>query len=211
MRIGVFGGTFDPPHLGHVAVAQDAREHLKLDRVLFVPAHVSPFKMGEPGGTDPELRLRMVQAAISGEEGLEADRLELDRDPPSYTVDTLRELSHRYPHSELVLLLGVDQWASFGRWKSVGEISQLADVAVMAREGKGPDEIDPGLPAGVEVVPVPVVVRRIDVSSTEVRDRVKAEQDVQSLIPTGVHALIDAHALYRADPSGARQRTVSTC
>ncbi len=211
MGIGVFGGTFDPPHLGHVAVAQDARAHLELDRILFVPAHVSPFKMDEAGITDPELRLRMVQAAIEGEEGLEATRLELDRDPPSYTVETLRELRRLHPDADLVLLLGADQWASFGRWKSVREISELAEVAVLAREGKGPAEVDPGLPPGLDLSPVPVEVRRVDISSTEVRDRAGAGQDIQSLIPEGVHALIEAHALYRATPEGARQRTVSTC
>lgn len=207
MKLGVFGGTFDPPHLGHVAVAKDALRNLGLDRVLFVPAHVSPFKMGESGITPPELRLEMVRAAILGEPGLEASRIELDRAPPSYTVDTLRELGSRYPDAQLVLLLGTDQWASFGRWKSVGEIAALATLAVLEREGTSPRDVDPELPPGVKVSLVPVEVGRVDVSSTEVREEVASGRPVHSLIPAGVHELIEEHALYRA----TGQRTVSTC
>ena len=198
MRIGVFGGTFDPPHVGHVAVAEDARTQLDLDRVLFVPAHVSPFKVDEAGITDPELRLRMARAAVRGHTGLTVDRLELDRDPPSYTVDTLRDLRARMPDAELHLLLGADQWASFGRWKDVEEIAALARIVVMARDGQEPSELDPGLPPGVEVPWRGVDVRRIDVSSTEVRDLVRAGKSVDDLVPPGVARIIHEHELYRA-------------
>lgn len=198
MRIGVFGGTFDPPHVGHVAVAEDARSRLGLDRVLFVPAHVSPFRTGEAGITDPELRLRMTKSAVRGHPGLSVDRLELDRDPPSWTVDTLRALRTLMPDAELFLLLGVDQWGSFGRWKDVGEIAELATVAVMARDGLDPSEVDPGVPPDVDVAWHPVDVRRVDVSSTDIRERVRAGESIDDLVPAAVARLIERHELYRA-------------
>jgi nicotinate-nucleotide adenylyltransferase len=198
MEIGVFGGTFDPPHVGHVAVAEDARSGLGLDRILFVPARVSPFKVGEAGITDPELRLRMTSAALRGHPGLSVDRLELDRDPPSWTVDTLRDLRKRMPDARLHLLLGADQWASFGRWKDVEEIGELADIVVMARDGHDPSEVDPGLGAGVDLPWRSVDVRRIDVSSTDIRERVRAGEPIEGLVPPAVARIIHEHELYRA-------------
>jgi nicotinate-nucleotide adenylyltransferase len=198
MEIGVFGGTFDPPHVGHVAVAEDARSELGLDRVLFVPAKVSPFKVGETGITDPEIRLNMTRAALRGHPGLTADRIELDRDPPSWTVDTLRDLRNRMPDARLHLLLGADQWASFGRWKDVEEIAELAEIVVMARDGRDPFEIDPGFEPGVDVPWRSVEVRRIDVSSTDVRERVRAGAPVDDLVPPAVARIIHEHELYRA-------------
>ena len=100
------------------------------------------------GITDRELRLHLTKAAVEGRRGLGIDRLELDRDPPSYTVDTLRALRVRMPEAELFLLLGTDQWASFGRWKDVGAIAELATIVVMARDGQDPADIDPDLPRG---------------------------------------------------------------
>jgi len=201
VRIGVFGGTFDPPHRGHVAVAEDARRQLALDRLLLVPARVSPFKVGERGITDAEIRLAMTRAAVEGLRGLAVDRLELDRDPPSYTVDTLRALRTRMPEAEFFLLLGADQWAAFGRWRDVEEIARLATPVVMAREGQDPAEVDPGLPEGVDVPWRTVDVRRVDVSSTEVRERVRAGSSVDGLVPGAVARLIEAHQLYRAAPA----------
>jgi len=201
MRIGVFGGTFDPPHLGHVAVAEDARKHLKLDRLLFVPAHVSPFKVGERGITDRDIRLGLTKAAVEGRRGLGVDRLELDRDPPSYTVDTLRALRARMPEAELFLLIGADQWASFGRWKDVRLLPGMATIVVMAREGQDPADIDPGLPEGVEIPWRSVEVRRVDVSSTEVRERVREGASIDDLVPEAVARLIDEHKLYRGAPA----------
>jgi len=200
MRIGVFGGTFDPPHAGHVAVAEDARKHLRLDRLLFVPAHVSPFKVGDAGVTDRELRLSLTKAAVEGRRGLGIDRLELDRDPPSYTVDTLRALRARMPDAELFLLLGTDQWASFGRWKDVSTIAEFATIVVLARDGQDPADVDPGLPEGVEIPWRGVEVRRVDVSSTEIRDRVRTGASLDGLVPDAVARLIDEHKLYRAAP-----------
>ena len=198
MKIGVFGGTFDPPHVGHVAVAEDARIQLGLDRVLLIPAHVSPFKVEETGITDPELRLRMTRAAVEGHPGLSIDRIELDRDPPSWTVDTLRGLADRMPDAQLHLLMGADQWASFGRWKGVGEIAELAEIVVMSRDGQDPAELDPALAPGTEVPWRTVKVRRIDVSSTDVRGRVRAGLPIDDLVSPGVASIIHDHELYRA-------------
>lgn len=197
MKIGVFGGTFDPPHVGHVAVAEDARKHLGLDRLLLVPANVSPFKVDEVGITDAELRLRMTNAAVEGIRGILVDRLELDRDPPSYTVDTLRALAARMREAELFLLLGVDQWASFGRWKDAEAIAELATIVVLARNGTDAAEIDPG----VDVPWRSVRVRRVDVSSTEIRERVREGLSVEGLVPDAVARIIRDHELYRAAPA----------
>ncbi|MDT8369410.1 MAG: nicotinate-nucleotide adenylyltransferase [Longimicrobiales bacterium] len=197
MRIGVFGGTFDPPHVGHVIVAEDVRTYLELDRVLLIPARVSPFKMDEAGITDPEVRLRMVDAAVEHNPGLTADRIELDRDPPSWTVDTLEALRRRSPEAELFLLVGADQWSAFGRWRGVERIAELATIVVLAREGAEPDALDPGVEVSWRSAPV----RRIDISSTEIRDRVRRGDPIAGFVPDAVAALIDEHALYRSAPA----------
>ena len=151
--------------------------------------------------TDRNLRLSLAKAAVEGRRGLGVDRLELDRDPPSYTVDTLRALRARMPSAELFLLIGADQWASFGRWKDVHLIPGMATVAVMAREGQDPAHIDPGLPEGVEIPWRRVDVRRVDVSSTEVRERVREGASIDDLVPDAVARLIEEHKLYRGAPA----------
>lgn len=189
MRIGVFGGTFDPPHLGHLMVAADAHEALELDRLLLVPSAVHPFKGGSVRAP-AELRVEMVRAAVRGDDRFEVDDVELRRPGPSYTVDTLRALRGRHPEAEIFFLLGADNLRELPAWREPEEIARLATLAVISRGGEhaGPDLPYPALP---------VRVRRVDVSATEVRRRVGAGKSIRYLVPEAVREIIAREALYR--------------
>ena len=190
MDLGVFGGTFDPPHLGHLLVAQDVREALSLDRVIFVPARRSPFK--DDAGTEPaEHRLRMVEAAVEGDPSFSVSRLELDRPEPSWTVDTVRELRTLHPGARITLLMGVDQWRHFREWKDPLEIARLARIAVFARNGETPEDYPDRA-----VVPTVVKVRRLDLSSTELRARLGRGESIRYLVPDAVRSLIEHENWY---------------
>jgi nicotinate-nucleotide adenylyltransferase len=186
MRLGIFGGTFDPPHLGHLVVAQEVHFLLGLDSVLWVPAAIPPHKAGQ-GITPGPIRLEMVRAAIAGDERFQASDVELRRDGPSYTIDTLRELHDARPDDELFLVIGADQLTELGTWRDPEEIAELATIVGFAREGEDPAGVE-----GIRVVPVP----RVDVSSTEVRRRVEAGEPVEYLVRRGVSAVIEREGLY---------------
>lgn len=188
-RVGVFGGTFDPPHLGHLVAASDALRVLRLERMLFIPAAVPPHKPGRVR-TPAATRLEMVRAAIAGDPRFAADDLELRREGPSYTVDTLRELHRRAPADELFLLLGADAVRDLPTWHQPGEVVQLATLTTMTREGEG---TDPTLP--YPAVPVPVT--RVDVSATEIRRRAAVGESIRYLVPDAVRAIIERDGLYR--------------
>lgn len=196
--IAMFGGTFDPPHLGHLAAAQDVHEALGLGRVLFVPAGVPPHKR-DLRITDAGIRLRMVRAAVEGDPRMDVSALEVEREGPSWTVDTLRTLRERAPDRPLFLILGADQWASFGSWREPAEILRLATPVLLAREGEHPAEVDPGLPPGV-APPAGEVrelrVTRVDLSSSELRRRVREGRPIRYLVPEGVRRIIEHEKLY---------------
>ncbi len=193
-RIGVFGGTFDPPHRGHVTVAKDVAEALELDRVLWVPARVPPHK-SDTELTDPTLRREMVAAAVAADPRFAVCDVELERPGPSWTVDTLRVLRARYPGAELFLILGADQLRTFeSGWREPEAILALATLAVMDRSGESAAELAPRLPGMERAVHVPVT--RMDVSSSQVRARVRDGEDVSSLVPPRVHDVILREALY---------------
>lgn len=194
-RIGVLGGTYDPPHLGHLAVAQDILEVLDLDRVILVPAARPPHK-GEEGLTPGPLRARMLRAAVEGDPRFEVSDLELRRDGPSYTVDTLEALRDQHPDARLHLILGADQWTAFATWNKPRRIAQLARIVVMTRNGESPSSIDPGFTDGPppEIIEVPVT--RLDLSSTQLRARLSAGRSIRYLVPAEVHRIIEAGKLY---------------
>jgi nicotinate-nucleotide adenylyltransferase len=198
-RIGVFGGSFDPPHTGHVRVVQDVADHLSLDRVLWIPARVSPFK-DEAHTSPPDARLEMVREAATADPRFEVDARELGRPGPSYTVDTLEALRAEHPDAEIFLILGADQFEHFARWRAPERIVRAARLAVMDRDGASarvvaPEVADavPGLEAGTTFVPV----RRIDVSSTGVREAVGRGEDPADAVPAGVARVIRARGMYR--------------
>jgi nicotinate-nucleotide adenylyltransferase len=194
-RLGIFGGTFDPLHMGHLAVAQDVLETLELDRVLFVPAGIPPHKPGEDM-TPGSFRLRMIRAAIEDDPRFEALELELRREGPSWTVDTVRELRERWSDAELFLIMGTDQWAGFGGWREPREIARLANLVVMSREGENPRALDPGFTDGEAPAFTEVPVVRFDVSSSGIRRRIREGRSVRYLVPEPVLGIIKAGKMY---------------
>ena len=190
MHVGIFGGTFDPPHTGHLIAAQDACEALSLERFIFVPAADPPHKTGT-AVSPAALRLEMLGAAVAGNPAFEISTAELDRAGPSYSVDTLRLLSTRYPGATLHLLIGVDQVREFRTWHKWEEILELAQIAMLTRSGA--EEPGPEAPFVRHVVKV----TRIDVSSTLIRGRVAAGKSIRYLVPDAVEEIIAREGLYR--------------
>jgi len=190
MTIGLFGGSFDPIHHGHLIVAQAVVEALGLDQLRFVPAREQPFKAGQHLAP-PELRARMVALAIAGEPRFALERAELDRPGPSYTVDTLRELREREPGSRFALLVGADAARELPEWREASALPSLADLVVFARAGSDV----PPLPWPVRVVAVPAV----GISATEVRRRVAQGRPIRYWVPDPVAEAIRAAGLYLSD------------
>jgi nicotinate-nucleotide adenylyltransferase len=194
-RIGLFGGTFDPPHYGHLVAAQEVAWHLRLDRVLWLPAHQNPLKRGEPSSS-AEQRCDMVRLAIAENPLFELSRLDLDRPPPSYTVDLLALL--RSDNTELFFIVGADILPELPRWRAPDEILRLARLAVVNRPGTpAPDvstleRLQPGASARVDVVSIPGV----DIAARELRRRIRSGEPVRYLTPTAVERYIREHRLY---------------
>ena len=186
-QIGIFGGTFDPPHVGHLIVAQDAALALGLDRILFVPASTPPHKR-DLQITHARVRARMLELAIAGDDRFAIDTLELDRQGASYTVDTLRELADRHPSTRFTLLMGADQYEEFGTWREPDEIRRLARLAVLMRSGRKGGPVAEG--------DIALDVTRIDVSATDVRRRVADGLPIRYLVPHAVEAFIFEQNLY---------------
>lgn len=187
MRIGIFGGTFDPPHLGHWLAAVDAAEALALDEVVWVPAAQQPLKAGA-SSADAAHRLAMARLMVQGDKRFRVDAVELERGGLSFTVDTLRAYRERHPDAALFLLLGTDAAASLPKWREPEVIRVLAEIVVLTRGGESVD-----LPAGVRALPT----RRVDLSATEIRERVAAGRSIRGFVPDAVAAYIAAHGLYQ--------------
>lgn len=190
-RIGVFGGTFDPPHVGHLVTAVNVRHALGLDRILLVVANEPWQKLGSRPISPATDRLAMVEAAVGDVVGLEACALEIERGGHSYTADTLAELAQRQPGAELVLVLGADAAAGLTTWERVDEVRSRASLAVVERPG-GPA---PTVPPGWDWTHVEVP--RLEVSSTDLRDRVSDGRPLDYLLPPGVISCVRERHLYR--------------
>ena len=189
MRLGVYGGSFDPPHLGHLLPVIDAAEQLELDGVRFVPAAVQPLKVGRASAS-PADRLAMTERLVQGIPGFSVDPAEIDRPGLSYTVDTLAGLAEANPGAELFLLLGADAFVLFEQWREPERIRTLATVVVMVR---GASALT--LPAGSEMQVLQS--RRVDISSTELRARVRDGRTIRGFVPDAVADYIAEHRLYR--------------
>ena len=190
MRLGIFGGSFDPPHLGHLLPVIDAAESLGLDAVRFVPAAVQPFKVGR-ASAGPAHRLAMTQRLVAGIPSFAVDSVEIDRPGLSFMVDTLATMAAHYPEAERVLLLGADTFALLDEWREPARIRQLATIAVLVR---GEDRLpDPGARTGVRLLQT----RRVDISSTELRARVADGRTIRGFVPDAVADYIAEHRLYR--------------
>ena len=192
MNIGIFGGTFNPPHYGHLVVAERVREELGLSKVLFIPSAISPHKQ-HLGAVAPALRMEMVRLALLRQESFEPSSMEVDRGGVSYTVDTLERLRQDHPGSVLHLLIGMDNLEEFDSWKLPGRILELAKVVVMTRPGFRPGGVaaESGRPFVFCQVP------EIGISSSEIRERVKQGKSIRFLVPKQVEAYINYRGLYR--------------
>lgn len=190
-RMGVFGGTFDPPHVGHLVAAVNALHGARLDRVLLVVANEPWQKLGEREISPAADRLAMVDAAVEGVDGLEASDIEIRRGGRSYTVDTLRELAEEDPTRTLSLILGSDAVAGLPTWEGVEDLPALADIVVVERPGTEGARPPEGF--RYEVVEVPL----LDVSSTDVRARVLDGRPLDYLLTPGVIRCIVDRGLYR--------------
>ena len=185
MRIGIMGGTFDPIHLGHLILGRDARDALDLHKLIFVPNNRSPHKLG--GLAAPaELRAAMVRAAIEGEHGFEMDEIEILRGGTSYAIDTAFHLRTLHPEADFFYLIGEDNLAELHTWRRVDELQLMVQMVVMARGTDGP--------------PHPYITlhqRRIDISATEIRQRIAKGESIRYLVPDKVRDIIENHQLYR--------------
>jgi nicotinate-nucleotide adenylyltransferase len=212
-RIGILGGAFNPPHIGHLVCAQEAYVQLGLDKVVFVPVGTAPHRELQP---DPgaDARVELTEAAIQGDDRFEVSRIELERDGPSYTVDTLRALREQAPDDELFLILGGDQAAALGRWHEPEEVLSLATLAVIERANWSRNAI--GIRIGglrghrnVRYLEMPA----IQISSSLIRRRVAAGQPIRYLVPGGVADAIASRDLYGAgepaEPATATSTTTS--
>lgn len=188
-RIGVLGGTFDPPHIGHLVLAQECWWQLGLDELRLVPAARSPLKDVSPRFSG-EHRARMVARAVEGHPALTLSRIELERDPPSYTVDTLESFAQAEPEAELWLVLGGDQLLDLHRWRSPARIVEIARLAVATRPGEDRATLESAAtkiaPGRVDWVDMP----QIDVSATMIRERLDSDRPVRYLLPSGVEDVI---------------------
>jgi len=189
-RLGVFGGTFDPVHVGHLAIARTAVETVPLDRVLFVVARRSPLKDRSPQASEAD-RVAMLRLAVSGEPAFAVSTLELERAGPSYTVDTLEQLARS--GASLFLILGGDAFAALGGWQRAERIREIATILVAARPG-APE------PAGARPLDAP----RLDLSSRELRARASRGRSLRYLVPDTVWRYIEERGLYRAGEPGPR-------
>jgi nicotinate-nucleotide adenylyltransferase len=196
LKLGVFGGTFDPPHVGHLVAAQEVHHRLGLDRLLLLPAAVPPHKLDRTVTPGP-LRLEMLSAAVDGDERFEVSDLELRRSGPSYTIDTLRELRLRSPEASLYLAIGADQVAELDTWREASAIGELATVVAFARGGQAVAPPADGLPRGLAGAIRTIDVPSLEISSTAIRARVAAGEPIAYLVPEPVQAIIRREGLYR--------------
>jgi len=203
-RLGVVGGTFDPPHYGHLVLAENARVQLALDVVLFVPAGRPPHKPAAPI-TAAQHRVAMVQAAIAGNPAFLLSRVDLERPAPHYTVDMLAMLAEIYPSTELLFLMGGDSLAEFASWRDPSGILELATLVVMERPGWKGDwgalaEQIPALPTRLRVLDAP----RIGLSGTDLRRRSRMGLPLRYLVPPAVERYVREYRLYQPQISSPR-------
>lgn len=197
-RIGVFGGTFDPPHLGHLILASEARSQLRLTRVLWVLTPVSPHKMTAPL-TSLEYRLEMVQRAISEEPAFEISTVEFGRPAPQYTADTLESLHRQNPSADLILLVGGDSLRTLTAWHRPADVvAACREIGVMRRPGEivslaALEAALPGISDKIRYVEAPL----LQISSREIRRRIREGVEFRYFLPPAVYEYIQEHRLYR--------------
>ena len=196
------GGTFDPPHIGHLLAASDACDLLELDRLVFVPAGQQPLKQ-HLESTAANHRLRMVQLMADGDSRFAVDEIEIRRTGLSFTVDTLEEYEHRFPDSERFLLLGVDAFELLEQWRESAKVVTLAHLVVLRRQAGSEVDTDVvtrkvrAFGGAGAATPRAIDSRRVDVSSTEIRNRVKDGRSIRGFVTEPVAQYIAINGLYR--------------
>jgi nicotinate-nucleotide adenylyltransferase len=189
MRIGLYGGSFDPVHLGHLLVAQAAREEVRLDKVVFIPAMRSPFKPGRQLAA-PELRLQMLRLALAGRSFCEIDGLEIERSGISYPIETVRAYRKRFPAAELFYLIGADHVAQLSKWRDADALASAIEFIVIPRPGAALQRLPPGF-RGRDLQGFP-----LGVSSSQIRERVARALPIDLLATPAVAEAIAANRLY---------------
>ena len=187
MKIGILGGAFNPPHTGHLIIAQDILDALKLDKVFFIPANISPHK--ENNDVDGQIRLEMVKLATSDNAAFEVLSLEIERGGISFTIDTVRELKKRYPGDEFYLIIGSDLANKFSSWKNYEDIKKEVVVVVANRKEYPLEKRSPHLA---------VDIRQIELSSSQIRELVKNRSSIKGLAKKEVANYIQEHNLYKS-------------
>jgi nicotinate-nucleotide adenylyltransferase len=185
-KIGLYGGSFDPIHNGHLILARDAMERLELDKVIFLPARISPHKLDRPPAP-PEARCQMLSAAIVDEPRFKMDPCEIEREGPSFTIDTVQSLQSQYPDAKLYYFVGDDNLPELESWKDSAKLRAAAQFVVLSRAG---------MPFLSEF---PTITRHVEISSTEIRKRVARGLSVRYMVPLPVCELIEKLGLYRDD------------
>jgi nicotinate-nucleotide adenylyltransferase len=199
MRIGIYGGTFDPVHFGHLLLAEQCREQCRLDQVWFMPAGAPPHKQEwaiTPGAT----RAEMLEFAVAGSPSFVVQRLEIKRSGPSYTVETLRELRLQHPEDELFFLIGADSLHDLPTWREPREIAALATLVVVNRGQAPPPPLEPLIPRlGEEAVRRIQIVEMpgVEFSSRDIRQRVREGRSIRFMTPRSVEQYLAEHQLYR--------------
>jgi len=192
MNIGIFGGTFNPPHVGHLIVAESVREQIELDRIIFVPSYISPHKQDEIGHSAVH-RFEMIQRAIETNSRFDVSDVEIQRGGISYTVSTLDYFKQKYPKESLFLIIGMDNYLIFHQWKEPKKILELATLVVLNRPlytKKVNEIIDTKNTIFIDVP-------NIDISSSEIRKKVKEGKSIKYLVPDSVEQYIIEHQLYK--------------
>jgi len=183
-KIGIFGGTFDPIHHAHLIMAREAIETLGLEKVIFIPAALSPHK-SDWRPTESKIRLEMLRAAIEGEAGFTFDPMELQRPPPSYAIETMEVLREREPEAKFFYLIGEDNVARLDTWRRFPELAQMVQFVVLDRSGLKTEH------------PYPTIRRHLDISATNIRNRVATGRSIRYLVPPVVEKIIRDRQLYR--------------
>jgi nicotinate-nucleotide adenylyltransferase len=202
LRVGLLGGSFDPPHMGHLILAQEACEQLALDRVLFAPAGQQPLKAGQPV-TAVEDRVRMTQLAIAGNPHFELSRADVDRPGPHYTIDLVRIVAGKFPPgSELYFLMGFDSLADLPKWREPDQLIRTVRLVALTRpevriDWDALEAQLPGVRERVQLLDMP----EIEIASRDLRERARTGRSIRYMVPDGVVAYIADKGLYRQEPT----------
>ncbi|NLY85062.1 MAG: nicotinate-nucleotide adenylyltransferase [Tissierellia bacterium] len=198
MKIGILGGSFDPIHMGHLILGENVRDSLKLDKVIFIPTGINPFK-GNRNTTSPTQRLEMIKLAIESNPHFTISTIEIEREGISYTIDTIKSLKGRYKEDDLYFIIGSDIIFQIEKWKDIQQLFKLCKFALVNRPGKELKEIDnkvEELSLKYNIFFERISSPFIDISSTDIRNRVRKKQSIKYLVPPKVEDYIIKHKLY---------------